>query len=97
MSETIWLDTVEFENMGEWQTETQFVREMAQPYLIANHTPGTPVADATTKFSVKEDGYYRFFVRTKNWKYPEAPGQFTLLTDGTELGNICGKMPVLYW
>ncbi len=97
MSTTIWLDTVDFNHHGQWQTETQFVREMAQPYLIASHTPGVPVEDAVTEFTLEEDGYYRFFVRTKNWKYPEAPGQFSILADGTELSNICGKMPVLYW
>lgn len=95
--EKIWLDTVEFENYGGWQLETQFVREMGQPYLIANDTPGVPVKDAFTTFTVGEEGYYRIFVRTKNWKLPEAPGQFKVSVDGREVENLCGKMPTPSW
>ena len=93
----IWIDAAEFENRGGWQLETQFVREMGQSYLIANHTPGIPVENASTHFMVEKNGYYRFFVRTKNWKYPQAPGKFTLKIDNCELKNVCGKMPTLYW
>ena len=95
--QTIWLDAAEFKNRGGWVLETQFVREMGQAYLMANHNPGVPVDNASTEFAVEKSGYYRFFVRTKNWKYPEAPGKFTLKVDGYELKNTCGKMPALYW
>ena len=95
--EKIWIDTIDFENYGEWKAETQFVREMGQPYLIANNVPGVPVADATTNFSTTEEGYYRIFVRTKNWKLPQSPGQFKIIVDDTELHNICGKMPTPSW
>ena len=93
----IWIDAVEFKNRGGWVLETQFVREMGQPYLMANHTPGVPVDNASTNFAVEENGYYKVFVRTKNWKYPEAPGRFTLKVDNKELGNVCGKMPSNNW
>ncbi len=93
----LWFDAIDFENIGGWQLETQFVREMGQPYLIANHTPGIPVENAGLHFEINEDGYYRFFVRTKNWKYPEAPGRFKLKVDESELSNECGKMKTLSW
>ena len=93
----IWIDAAEFKEYGGWLLETQFVREMGQPYLIANNLPGVPVDNASTEFTVEKSGFYRFFVRTKNWKYPEAPGRFTLKADDYELKNICGKMPALYW
>jgi len=95
--QTIWMDTIDFEKRGGWQPETQFVREMGQPYLIANEVPGKPAGDAETTFTVEADGWYRVFVRTKNWKYPEAPGQFRIIVDGETLPAVCGKMPVLYW
>lgn len=95
--EKIWLDTIDFENYGGWQRETQFVREMGQPYLIANDVPGVPVADASTSFETTESGYYRIFVRTKNWKLPEAPGKFKVSVDDNELENLCGKMPTPSW
>lgn len=95
--QTIWLDAVEFSQKGGWKTETQFVREMGQGYLIASDIPGEPVKDAETDFCVEEDGWYRVFVRTKNWKLPEAPGKFRLLCDGEEFGKVCEEMPIPYW
>ena len=93
----LWIDATEFENYGEWKLESQFVRDVGQSYLIASEIPGEPVKNATTTFTVNEDGMYRFFVRTKNWCHPYAPGQFTLAADGEELTNICGKMPSHNW
>ncbi len=95
--EIIWLDANDFKTYGGWQTETQFVKEMGQPYLIANHIPGVPVENADTDFSVKTEGYYRIFVRTKNWRLPYAPGQFKVAVDNSELENTCGKMPSPDW
>ena len=95
--QSIWIDAAEFKNYGGWKLETQFIREMAQPYLVAADIPGTPVENADTEFEVESNGYYRFFVRTKNWKLPEAPGRFKLVVDGKELKADCEKMPALYW
>ncbi len=93
----IWIDALEFESFGGWKTETQFVRSVGMGYLIASDIPGEPVQNASTMFSVKEDGMYRFFVRTKNWKLPEAPGQFKISVDGKELDHTLGKMPNHNW
>ena len=95
--ENIWIDAVEFNTLGGWKKESQFVREMGSSYLVANDVPGVPVADAETEITVNEEGWYRIFARTKNWKYPEAPGQFTIKVDGEELYHTLGKMPILYW
>lgn len=95
--QTIWIDATEFQNKGGWKKESQFVRSVGSSYLIGLETPGVPVENATTSFYIEEEGNYRFFVRTKNWKFPEAPGQFTLTADGKELKNILGKMPTHKW
>lgn len=94
---SIWIDGAEFKNKGGWKLETQFVRAVGQSYLIACDIPGEPVKDATAEFEVDRDGKYRIFVRTKNWKYPEAPGQFNVIVDGKALPAICGKMPTNNW
>lgn len=94
---TLWIDAPEFENKGGWKLETQFVRAVGQSYLIACDIPGEPVNDAIAEFDVKENGRYRIFVRTKNWKYPEAPGRFNVIVDGKELPAVCGKMPTQSW
>lgn len=93
----IWIDAIEFESFGGWVMDTQFVREMGQSYLIANDIPGEPVENAKTKFSVEEDGYYRVFIRTKNWKMPYNPGQLKLVVDGVELPATIGLMPSQKW
>lgn len=95
--EKIWLDAMDFETKGGWQTETQFVRDVGQSYLIACDVPGEPVSDASASFSIGEGGKYRIFARTKNWKYPEAPGRFNIMVDGIALPNVCGKMPSQKW
>ena len=95
--QTIWIDAAQFQNKGGWKTETQFVRSVGSAYLLGLGKPGVPVENASTPFTVNEDGHYRFFVRTKNWKFPEAPGQFTLSADGEELPNTLGKMPTHKW
>ncbi len=95
--QTIWIDAAEFENKGQWKLESQFVRSVGASYLLGINKPGVPVENTNTTFKIEEDGYYRFFVRTKNWKFPEAPGQFTLAADGEELPNILGKMPTHKW
>ncbi len=93
----IWIDAIEFEFFGGWVIDSQFVREMGQSYLIANDIPGEPVCDAVTKFSVDEDGYYRVFIRTKNWKIPYNPGQLKLVVDGIDLPATIGLMPSQKW
>ena len=95
--ETIWIDAAEFDIPGQWKLETQFVREMGQGYLLACETPGVPVKDAITSFKIGESGYYRVFVRTKNWHLPESPGQFQIGIDDMRLENICGTMRTTKW
>lgn len=64
---------------------------------MAADKPGIPVKPAVHSFKLQSDGNYRVWVRTKNWKVPEAPGKFILSVDDNKLGNICGKMPADKW
>ena len=63
-AERILLETEAFSDHGGWKLDTQFIREMGSPYLLA-HGLGTPVKDATTTFEVKEAGSYQLFARTR--------------------------------
>lgn len=94
---TVWLDAPDFTTKGGWQLETQFVREMEQPYLLANDEPGKPVQNAAAEFSVKQQGNYRVFVRTKNWKPADSPGRFQIKVDETLLPTVCGTRPTHRW
>ncbi|MCA9245858.1 MAG: FAD-dependent oxidoreductase [Planctomycetales bacterium] len=82
-----------FSQHGGWKLDTQFIREMGSPYLLA-HGLGAPVADASTKVELPGAGTYRVWVRTKDWvarwKAPGSPGRFQLLIDGKALETTFG-------
>ena len=94
--EYIWIDAPEFDSFGGFIKETQFVREMGQPYLMADGV-GEPVKEATVKFKTKDSGYYRFFIRTKNWIYNYKPDGLMLEVDGVMSEHVCSKMNVQGW
>ena len=54
-ADRILLEAEAFADHGGLKLDTQFIREMGSPYLLA-HGLGTPVKDATTTFEVKEAG-----------------------------------------
>jgi hypothetical protein len=90
---TVLVEAESFASPGGWSLDTQFIREMGSPYLIA-HGLGKPVADATTKVSIPAAGTYRVFVRTKDWvarwNAPGTPGKFQVLVNGKALAETFG-------
>jgi len=90
---TILVEAEGFADPGGWSLDTQFIREMGSPYLIA-HGLGRPVADATTRVAIPAAGTYRVFVRTKDWvarwQAPGGPGKFQVLVNGTPLPETFG-------
>ena len=97
MDNYIFIDTLDFVKKGGWKEETQFVHLTGSSYLIAADEPGVPAEDATTKIDVKQAGKYRVWVRDRNWLRLYSPGQFTVLVDGKETGNVLGKIPSDKW
>jgi hypothetical protein len=90
---TVFVEAESFAAHGGWSLDTQFIREMGSPYLLA-HGLGQPVADATTTVRIPAAGEYRVFVRTKDWvarwKAPGTPGRFELLVNGKALPTTFG-------
>jgi len=90
---TVLVEAESFADHGGWSLDTQFIREMGSPYLLA-HGLGTPVADATTKVAIPAAGTYRVFVRTKDWvarwQAPGTPGRFQVLVNGAPLAETFG-------
>ena len=82
-----------FQQRGGWQLDTQFIRQMGSPYLLA-HGLGTPVADAVTKVSIAESGDYAVWARTfdwvARWKAPGTPGRFAVSVAGKRLDKELG-------
>jgi len=84
----ILVEAESFPNTGGWKLDTQFIREMGSPYLLA-HGLGKPVADATTTITATEAGPHHVWVRTKDWvarwQAPGTPGRFQLVVNGRPL------------
>lgn len=82
----------QFEQLGGWKLDTQFVVEMGSPYLLA-HGLGRPVDDATTTIEL-EAGEYTVFARTKDWvarwNAGNPPGRFQIALDGKPLDTTFG-------
>jgi len=98
---TFLVEAEQFSEKGGWGIDTQFIESMGSPYLIA-HGLGKPVADATTKATVPEDGDYRVWVRTIDWTKrldrPLSAGLFKLLINGEPVGaELGGGEPTWSW
>jgi len=82
-----------FAQHGGWSLDTQFIRQMGSPYLLA-HGLGKPVDDATATVTFPEIGKYQVFVRTKDWvarwKAPGQPGRFQVLVNDKPLTETFG-------
>ncbi len=92
----IWIDANDFTNRGQWKLDTQFTHLIGSPCLLACHTPGVPVEDASCSVEIPLNGMVRVWARTKNWYLPDAPGRFSALLDGKE-GPELGTMPTHDW
>ena len=83
---SIMLLATQFDNLGGWTVEQQFVLQMGSSYLLA-HGIGTPIAeDPTPKVKIEKAGRYTLWVRTKNWtafwSEGKTPGIFQVKVDG---------------
>jgi hypothetical protein len=94
-AEDLLVEAEAFSEHGGWSLDTQFIRNMGSPYLLA-HGLGKPVEDAVTRIELPSVGEYRVFVRTKDWvarwKAPGAPGRFQLIIEGQPTANELGTM-----
>ncbi len=90
---TFLVEAEQFAEKGGWGIDTQFIESMGSPYLIA-HGIGKPVADASTKAKVPEDGDYRVWVRTIDWTKrldgKASAGLFKVMVNGEPLANELG-------
>ncbi len=92
-AQQVLVEAESFGDHGGWSLDTQFIREMGSPYLLA-HGLGQPVKDATTTVEFPETGEYHVYVRTKDWvarwKAAGQPGKFQVVIDGQPLAETFG-------
>ena len=92
-AQTVLVETEQFEDLGGWVHDSQFMDQMGSPYLLA-HGLGVPVEDATTTVRLPRPGTYRVWVRTYDWvgrwNAAGTPGKFQILVDGRPLETTFG-------
>ncbi len=87
----------DFDSYGGWSLDTQFIRQMGVPYLLA-HGIGTPVSDAVTQVKFPETGLYYVSVYTYDWTGPwkpdlpedQKPGRFQIKVGEETLETVFG-------
>lgn len=89
----LFIEAENFEDLGGWVVDQQFINEMGSPFLLA-HGLGEPVKNCCTKVSFTQTGEYRIWVRTRDWAAPwnsaGTPGKFQVLINGKALEIIFG-------
>ena len=85
----IWLEAQQFENLGGWVNDAQFLDQMGSPYLLAVGL-GKPVQDAETRIVLPKAGRYRLWVRCRDWVPEQSPGRFQVLLDGKAVAHTFG-------
>ena len=90
---SVLVEAESFMMKGGWVVDQQFMDQMGSSYLLA-HGMGVPVQDAGQEVSFPAPGEYKVFVRTFNWTSPwydgEGPGKFSLLVNGSQVGQVLG-------
>ena len=93
----IWVEAEQFENIGGWVIDPQFVDQMGSSYLLA-HGLGEPVEPATTTIKFQQKGRYHIWVRTKDWSpFPKGPGKFQIKINQNTIKEIFGGNGIDEW
>ena len=75
-NDKVWLEVEQFDKLGGWVVDAQFIDQMGSSYLLA-HGLGEPVQPAVTTVKFPSRGKYHLWVRTKDWApFPTGPGKF---------------------
>ena len=89
----ILIEAESFGDPGGWVVDQQSIDIMGSSYLLA-HGLGVPIKDARTTVTIPEEGYYRIWVRTRDWVAPwgvnGSPGRFMLLVNNKPLDTTFG-------
>ena len=89
----VMLEAEQFQHIGGWVLDQQFMDLMGSPCLLA-HGLGTPVQDARTTATFPGPGTYRIWARTRDWTAtwhaPDPPGRFQVLVNGQPLDTVFG-------
>ena len=92
----IWLEAEQFQKIGGWSNDCQFVDLMGSAYLLACGM-GRPVEDAVTSIQVVKGGQYRLWVRCKDWFPANSPGRFEVRVGDKASAVTFGEAEIDAW
>jgi hypothetical protein len=90
------LEAEQFNSLGGWVVDSQFIDLMGSAYLMANGM-GEPVQDAVTKLAIPKAGKHRLWIRTKDWLPDFHPGRFQIIFNGKASTKIFGESGETGW
>ena len=93
---TIWIEAEQFQDLGGWVNDAQFIDQMGSPYLLAIGLEG-PVKDAVTRVKVPTAGKYRLWVRARDWTPQHSPGRFQIVLGGKTVEHVFGQSKAQGW
>ncbi len=89
----IFIEAESFSSLGGWTVDQQSMEVIGSSYIMA-HGLGKPVEDASTCFTVNDDGTYNVYALTRDWTsvwdVSDSAGKFTAKIDGAELPTVLG-------
>lgn len=85
----IWLEAEQFQQLGGWVNDAQFVDQMGSPFLLAIGLEG-PVEDAVTTVTIPQAGRYRLWVRNRDWLPEYSPGRFQVVLGDRVIEHVFG-------
>jgi len=91
----LWLECEQFDDLGGWWPDSQFIDLMGSTQLLAQGLRG-PVDDAVTSVELPAAGRWTVFARTRNWLPEYTPGTFTIRIGGQETNRL-GNLPHDRW
>ena len=89
----ILIEAESFETLGGWVIDQQAFDTLGSAYLMA-HGMGVPVADASTRFTLAQEGRYTLWARTRDWtavwEGATSAGRFEASVDGYPMQSVLG-------
>jgi len=93
---TVWIEAEQFQDLGGWVNDAQFIDQMGSPYVLAIGLEG-PVKDAVTRVKIPSAGKHRLWVRTRDWTPRHSPGRFQIVLNGKAVEHVFGQSKAQGW
>lgn len=84
-----WVSPEDFDALGGWVVDTQFVDRLGSSYLLAAGVL-EPVADARATVTIETAARYQVWARVRDWLPEYHPGTFQVVVNDAALPKVLG-------